>query len=83
MTGQPTTRTCGMPKIAGQYTTKFGQTLAKAAPNLFTFVLYDIEPTNNHSESAMRFVVGNRSVHMQICSLRGTSLYCELRQHII
>ena len=59
------------PEIAEQYTTKFGQTLAKAAPNLFTFVLYDLEPTNNHSERAMRFVVGNRNVHMQICSLRG------------
>ena len=58
-------------EIAGLYATKFGQTLAKAAPDLFTFVLYKLEPTNNHSERAMRFVVGHRNVRMQVCSLRG------------
>ena len=57
--------------IAEQYTTKFGETLARAAPNLFTFMLYDLEPTNNHSERAMRFVVGHRNVRMQACSLGG------------
>ena len=58
-------------EISGQYATKFGEKLAKAAPDLFTFMLYDLEPTNNHSERAMRFVVGNRNVRMQVCSLRG------------
>lgn len=58
-------------EIAELYTTKFGQTLAKAAPNLFTFVLYDLEPTNNYSERALRFVVGNRNMRIQICSLHG------------
>ena len=58
-------------EIAEQYATKFSQTLAKAAPDLFTFVLYNLEPTNNHSERAMRFVVGHRNVRIQVCSLRG------------
>ncbi len=29
--------------IAEQYTTKFGENLANAAPNLFTFLLYNFE----------------------------------------
>ena len=57
--------------IAERYTAKFGQTLAKAAPDLSALALYDLEPTNNHSERAMRFVVGHRNVCMQLCSLRG------------
>ena len=32
---------------------------------------HDMEPTNNHSERTMRFVVGRRNVRMQACSLRG------------
>ena len=43
------------------------QTLAKAAPDLFAFILYYMEPTNNHSERTMRFVVGHRNVRMQVC----------------
>ncbi|MYL11395.1 MAG: hypothetical protein F4010_04475 [Cenarchaeum sp. SB0669_bin_11] len=45
--------------------------LAKAAPDIFTFVLYKLESTNNHSERAMRFVVGHRNVRIPVCSLRG------------
>ena len=56
-------------EISRQHTTKFAQTLAKAAPDLFTFILYDLEPTNNHSERTMRFVVGHRNVRMQVCSM--------------
>ena len=56
-------------EISKQHTTKFAQTLAKAAPDLFTFILYDLEPTNNHSERTMRFVVGHRNVRMQVCSM--------------
>ena len=36
-------------EVAEQYTAKFGQTLAKVAPDLFTFGLYDLGPTSNHS----------------------------------
>ena len=57
--------------IAGQYTTKFGQTPAKAAPSLLTFVLYDVDPTNDHSERAVRFVMGVCNVRVQMCDLRG------------
>ena len=54
-------------------------------------------PTSNHSEGAMRFVVGHRNVRMPICStwrcntlwtyvstwrLRGASIYRELQQRI-
>ena len=55
-------------EMSKQYTTKFAQTLAKAALDLFAFILYDLEPTNNHSERVMRFVVGHRNVRMQVYS---------------
>ena len=50
-------------EIAEQYTTKFDQTLAKAAPNLFMFVLYDLDPTNNHPRGSCA-LVGNHNVSM-------------------
>lgn len=58
-------------EIAELYVTKFGQTPARAAPDLFTFVPYELEPANNHSGRAMRFVAGNHNVRMQACSPRG------------
>ena len=47
--GDHTTHVGQALEISKQYTAKFAQTLAKAAPDLFTFILYDLEPTNNHS----------------------------------
>jgi len=58
------------PEMAERYAAKFGQTPAKAAPDLFTFVPYRMEPASNRSERAMRFVVGRRSVRMQVCGMR-------------
>lgn len=42
-------------EIAERHTTKFNQTSAKAAPDLLTFVLYEMDPANDHSERAVRF----------------------------
>ena len=54
-------------EMAGQ-SPKFGQKLARAMPDLLMCVLHDLEPANNRTERATRFVAGSRNICTQVCS---------------
>ena len=54
----------------------FGDTLANAAPNLFTFLLYPgMDPTNNESERMLRKPVIHRKIRMRLVTEGGMRMF--------
>ena len=55
---------------------KFGDKLARATPNLFTFLKYPgMEPTNNESERMLRKVVISRKIRQRLVTEMGMKIF--------